>query len=87
MIPILLRALGFVLTTAGGWAISDIFNEHQRTKQQDAKVTIVESAKATVKSNSSKWLFLAAGLGIAFILFAVLKPIIMGKRRKQEAIL
>jgi len=84
IISILLRALGFVAATAGGWAISDIFNEHQTSKQAGAAVSIVDAAVSIAKANKIKWLYLAIGSLASFLVVVLLLKPILSKVFKQK---
>lgn len=87
MIGLLIRALGFALTTAGGWVVSDIFNEHQTTKQQSPQTPIIETAKKSASKNWVRWAVFAGGIVVMFVVWAkLLKPMLLKKGVKQEVI-
>jgi len=83
MWTILVKAVQMALTAAGGWAISDIWNEYQTRKQLQA-VSAPQSAQATVRSNWMKWVAIAVGTLIAFVGIAYLLPLFIATKLKKQ---
>ena len=82
------RAVGFLLTSAGGWAASDIYNEQQTSKQAGADISVVEAAKKAYGRNRGKWLFLSIAAVVVFTLVMfVIKPLIKGSSKSDISIL
>lgn len=73
MPTILMSLLRWFGTVGAGWMVSDIFNERQRTQQQNPnqKVDLVEAAKASLKANWIKYAIVAV---IALIVLYIVKP-------------
>jgi hypothetical protein len=87
MIVWLGRALAFLLTAASGWAVSDVYNEHERAKQITPSTSIVESAKNAYLSNKGKWTFLTiATIAVFGVIMLVIKPMIR-RGKTDQAIL
>jgi hypothetical protein len=67
----IVTAIGYV---SGGWAISDIFNERQRTKQiaqstGGAEPTFFDVLKNTAKQNWLKWVILTAFAAFIYFIY------------------
>lgn len=66
--PILAQALKFILTSAGGWAVSDIYNEYMTAKQSNPDVKVSDVVTPTAKFYWVKWVL----VGIAgFVLYSL----------------
>lgn len=85
MIGLLARIVGFVITAASGWAVSDIYNEHETSKQIGSAASIADSTKKAYSKNKGKWLWLAGGAVAAFLIITfIIKPLLLkGKTEKS----
>ena len=79
------RAVAFLLTSAGGWAASDIYNEHQTAKQLDSGASIAGSAKSAFSKHKGKWIFLSiAAVGTFLLVMFVIKPLLRRGKTEQS---
>lgn len=63
MWKIVIQAVKFGATTLAGWAISDWFNEKQRTKQAEAE----KPTAAIISDSLLKWVLVFIGVITAYI--------------------
>lgn len=68
----LAKIVQVMLTMGSGWAVSDLFNEYQRSKQLNPEAKAGNVIQESFMANWKKWLWMGVSASLAYYLISLL---------------